>query len=81
MGFPGGVVIKNLPASVEEAGDMDLAPALGRSPGNGNGYPLQYSCLGNTIRRGAWRAIVHEVTKNPTLLSNCAHTHTHMVII
>ena len=70
MGFPGGAVVKNLLTSAEEAGDMDLIPALGRSPGNGNGYPLQYSCLGNPICRGGWRAIVHEVTKNPTLLSN-----------
>ena len=59
MGFPGGAVVKNLPTSAEEAGDMGLIPELGRSPGEGNGYPLQYSCLGNPMDRGAWRAAVH----------------------
>ena len=44
MGFPGGAVVKNLPTSAEEAGDMGLIPELGRSPGEGNGYPLLYSC-------------------------------------
>ena len=58
--FPGGSVVKNLPAN---ARDMGLIPGLGRSPGEGNGYPLQYSCLGNPMDSGAWRAIVHWVTK------------------
>ena len=50
MGFPGGSVIKNLPAN---AGDVGSIPELGRSPGVGNGNPLQYSCLENCMDRGA----------------------------
>ena len=50
MGFPGDSVVKNLPAS---AGDVGLIPGLGRSPGEGNGNPLQHSCLGNPMDRGA----------------------------
>jgi len=45
------------------AGDLGLIPRLGRSPGEGNGNPLQYSCLGNPKGRGAWRAIIHGVAK------------------
>ena len=71
MGFPGDAVVKNLPTSAEEAGDMGLIPGLGRSPGEGNGYPFQYSCLGNPMHRGDWWAIIaHKVTKSPILLSN-----------
>ena len=58
-GFPGGSVDKELACS---AGDPGLIPGLGRSPGEGNGDPLQYSCLKNPMDRGAWQAIVHEVT-------------------
>ena len=61
MGFPGGSLVKNLPAS---AGDEGLIPRLGRSPGEGNGNPLQYSCLGNLMDRGAWWATVHGVAKS-----------------
>ena len=53
MDFPGGVVVKNLPASAGDAGDAGLIPGLGRSPGEGNGSPLQYSCLENPMDRGA----------------------------
>ena len=53
-------MIKNLPANAEDVGSI---PASGRSPGEGNSYPLQYSCLGNPMDRGAWRATVHEVPK------------------
>ena len=60
MGFLGGSVVMNLPAN---AGDLDSTPRLGRSPGEGNGNPLQDSCLGNSMDRGVWRATVHEVTK------------------
>ena len=49
--FPGGSVRKNLPAN---AGDVGLIPGSGRSPGEGSGNPLQYSCLGNPMDRGAW---------------------------
>ena len=52
------------------AGDLGSIPGLGRSPGEGNGYPLQYACLGNPMDGGAWRATVHGVTKNLTGLSN-----------
>ena len=60
LGFPGGSVVKNPPAN---AGDVGLTPGLGRSPGVGNGNPIQYSGLGNPMDRGAWRATVHGVTK------------------
>ena len=55
LGFPGGSVVKNLPANVEE---VDSIPGSGRSPGEKNGYPLQYSCLENPVERGSWGAIV-----------------------
>ena len=53
-GFPGGLVVKNPPAN---AGDSGSIPGLGRSPGGGNGNPLQYSCLENPMDKGAWQAI------------------------
>ena len=59
-GFPGGSVVKNPPAN---AGDADPIPGSGRSPGEGNGNPLQYSCLGNPMDREAWWATVHGVAK------------------
>ena len=49
-----------------KAGDVGLTPGLGRSPGGGNGNPLQYSCLENPVDTGAWWATVHGVTKNQT---------------
>ena len=52
--------------SVYNAGDMGSIPGLGRSPGEGHGNPLQYSCLENTMDRGAWWAIAHRVTKSQT---------------
>ena len=52
------------------AGDIGLIPGVGRSPGKGNGNPLQYSCLGNPMDRGAWWATVHGVAKSRTQLSN-----------
>ena len=61
--FPGGSVVKNLPAS---AGDASSIPGLGRSPGEGNGNPLQYSCLGNPVDRGAWQATVHRDAESRT---------------
>ena len=60
LGFPGGSVVKNLPANT---GDTGSIPGSGRSPGGGNDNTLQYSCLGNTVDRGAWQATVHGVTK------------------
>ena len=61
VGFPGGSVVKNLPAV---AGDVGLLPGLGRSPGEGSGNLLQYSCLGNPMDRGVWWATVHGVAKS-----------------
>ena len=58
-GSPGGSVVKN---SSAKAGDAGLIPGLGRSPGGGNGNPLQQSCLGNPMERGVWWARVHGVT-------------------
>ena len=60
MGFSGGSVVKNPPAN---AGDTDLILGLGRSSEEGNGKPLQYSCLGNPTDRGTWWSIVHKVAK------------------
>ena len=65
--FPGGAVVKNPPVN---AGDAGLIPGQGRSPGEGNGNPLQYSCLGNPVDRGAWRATVHGITKSRICLSD-----------
>ena len=58
---------KNPPADIEDVG---LIPGFGRSPGGKNGDPLQYSCLGNPIDRGAWWATVHGVTNSQTRFSN-----------
>ena len=66
-GFPGGLDSQE---SACNAGDPDAIPGSGRFPGEGNGSPLQYSCLGNPMDRGAWQATVHEVAKSQTQLSN-----------
>ena len=68
----GGSVVKNLPANVRDARDVGLIPELGRSqlPKEGNGNPLQYSCLKNSLDRGAWQATVHGVAKSRTQLSD-----------
>ena len=63
MGFLGDSVVKNPPANT---GDAGLIPGLGRSPGEGNGNPLQYSCLGNPMDKGVWLITVHGVTKSQT---------------
>ena len=59
-GFPDGSLVKNLPANAEDIGSLT---GLRRSPGEGNGNPLQNCCLGNPIDRGTWQAIVHGVAK------------------
>ena len=69
--FPGGSEDK---ASACNAGDPDLIPGWGRSPGEGNGNPLQYSCLENPMDRGTWRATVHRVAKSRTRLSDFTFT-------
>ena len=67
LGFPGGSVAKNLPAN---EGDMGSTPGWQRSPGEGNGNPLQYSCLKNPMDGGHWQGIVQRFTKSRTQLSN-----------
>ena len=63
MDFPGG---SNGKESACKVGDLSLIPRLGRSPGEGNSHPLQYSCLENSMDRGAWQAIVYRVAKSQT---------------
>ena len=67
MGFPHSSVGKE---SACNAGDPGSIPGLGRSPGEGNGNPPQYSCLDNPMDRGAWQAIVHGIAKSQTRLSD-----------
>ena len=68
LSFPGGSDGKE---SACNARDLGLIPGLGRSPGEGNGYPLECSCLENSNGRGAWQVTVYGITKSPTRLSNC----------
>ena len=70
VGFPGGSEVK-VPAS--NAGDPGSIPGSGRSPGEGNGNPFQYSCLGNPMDGKAWQATVHGVAKSRTRLSDFTH--------
>ena len=62
------LVVKNLSANAGDTGEVGSIPGLGRSPREGNGYPLLYSCLENPMDRGAWRATVHGVPKSRTRL-------------
>ena len=62
-------MVKNLPISARDTRDVGLIPGSGGSTGEGNGNPLQYSCLGNPMDRGAWWAIVHGAAKSWTQLS------------
>ena len=64
MPFPGGTVVKNLPVNARNTRDVDLIPGSGRSPGVGNGNPLQYSCLENPRDRGPWWAAVYGVAQS-----------------
>ena len=80
MGFPGGSVVKNLPASARDVRDTGSVPRMGRSPGEGNGNPLQYSCLENSMDGGAWWATVHGVAKSRTRLSNFTFFHARSTI-
>ena len=66
-------MVKNLPAN---AGDAGLIPESRRSPGEGNGNPLPYSCLGNSMDRGAWQARIQRGAKSRTRLSGQAQIHT-----
>ena len=67
-------MVKNLPANARDVGDADLTSGSGRFPGKGNGNPLQYYCLGNSMNRRAWRSTTHGVTKSQTQLSMYALT-------
>ena len=71
LGFPGCSEGK---ASAHKAGNLGLIPGSGRSPGEGNGNPLQYSCLENAMDRGAWWTTVNGITKSPTQLGNVTST-------
>ena len=63
MASPVASTVRNPPANAGDTGGVGSVPELGRSPGEGNGNPLQYSCLGNPMDRGAWQVAVHGVTK------------------
>ena len=71
VGFPGGLEVK---ASACNAGDLGSILGLGRSPGEGNGNPLQFSCLENPMDGGAWWATVHRATKSWTQLSDFTYS-------
>ena len=71
MGFPGGSEVK---ASACDAGDLGSIPGSGRPPGEGNGTPLQFSCLENPMDGGTWRATVHGVANSRTRLSDFTFT-------
>ena len=73
----GGTVVKNLPASAGNARDVGSIAGSGRSPGVENGNLLQYSCLENSMEKGAWQATIQGITKSQTWLST--HTHNHSV--
>ena len=68
-------MVKNLPANTEDIKDVGSIPGSGRSPGGEHGKPLQYSCLENSMDRGAWQATVHRVTKNQTRLKQFSTAH------
>ena len=76
-GFPGGSVGKSPPDNAGDAGDTGFILGLGRCPRGEDGNPLQYSCLENSMDRGAWWATVHEVTKESDM-TKWLHRHTRM---
>ena len=67
------LVVKNPPANAGDAGEVGSIPGSGRVPGEGYGSPLQYSCLENSMDKGAWLTIVHEVAKNPGMTEATYH--------
>jgi len=73
MGFPNGSEGKESTCNTGDTGDAGLIPGSGRSPGGGNGNPLQYSCLGNPMDRGTWWATVYGVCKESDMTD---HVHT-----
>ena len=60
------LLVKSSPANAEDVRDLSLIPGLGRFPGGGHSYPLQYSCLENPMDRGTWGAVVQRVAKSRT---------------
>ena len=77
LGFPGGAVVKNLPANAGDPRDLDSIPGWGRSPGGGNGNPFQHFLPGQPHRQGSLAGYtVHGVAKSRTRLSTHTHTHT-----
>ena len=72
LGFPDDSVVNNPPAITGDTGDVGLIPGSGRSPGVGNGNLFHYSCLENSMDRGAWWSTVHGVAESRTWLSTCA---------
>ena len=74
------LVVKNPSANAGEARDLGSIPGLGRFPGGGHGNPLQYSCLENSMDRGAWQATIHRVTQSRTQVKRLS-MHAHTLII
>ena len=72
-GFLGGIVVKDSPANAGDTRDLRLIPGLERSPRIGNGNPLLYSCLGNSMDRGVWQVTVHGFAKSWTRLNTLTH--------
>ena len=70
MGIPQGLSDKQITCNAGDTGNVGLIPGSGRSPGEGNGNPLQYSCLENSMDREAWWAAVHGVANSRTRLNN-----------
>ena len=70
-------MVKDLPTNAGDTREVSLIPGLERSPGEGNGNPLQDSCLGNSMERGAWWATVHGITNSLTRLNAHKHTQAH----
>ena len=68
--FSGGTVVKNPLANARDSGDAGSIPGSGRSPGEGDGNPFQYSCLGNPIERGLWLPPAHWIAKSRTRFSD-----------
>ena len=69
------LVVKDMPVNTGDIREVGVIPGLGRSPGEGNGSPLQCSCLDNPMDRGAWRAIDHGVTKSQPRLKRLSAQH------
>ena len=74
LSFPSGTGVKNLPTNGGDAREASSIPGLGRSPGEGDDNPLQYSCLENPTDGGAWWATVHGVAKSQTPLRDFTHS-------